>query len=151
MAKQRRKHLNLPLQVRESFEFWKEKSVSLGSESFGKEWVKATVKVIAKEYTHIRVWIFTMIWFLLGGQWFCFPCKICSKTFKLPVLYLKMRGRIEVYLPLATGLNTLQKEIIFSTWEYNDKPVYSTWIPAVALICSHKKNWCWAIRTRLYI
>lgn len=37
----------------------RKKKKSLGRESFGDEWVKAEVKVIAKEYTHMSVWIYS--------------------------------------------------------------------------------------------
>lgn len=60
MAKQRRKQIILPLWDRETFKLsFERKNVSLGRESFGEEWVKAKMKVIAKEYTHISVWIYS--------------------------------------------------------------------------------------------
>ena len=73
MAKQRREQLILPLWVRETFkfwnkklkkrtfEFWKEKKKALGRESFGEKWVKAKVKVIAREYTHMSAWIYSAL------------------------------------------------------------------------------------------
>lgn len=65
-------------------EFWKEKNISLSGESSGEEWVKAKVKVITKEYTHIRVWLYNDLTILCRDQWFSFPCEICSEVLKLP-------------------------------------------------------------------
>ena len=39
----------------------KKKKKALGRESFGEEWVKAKVKVIAKEYTHMSAWIYSAL------------------------------------------------------------------------------------------